>query len=205
MVSLAASAKNWVKITIAIVILLAVIPISSVYRIHIVLNGLTKKNYQNPLHANDIYYKNYHENFEIIKQLNCPLFVFYIPLLNAKLLLKQEDNSFPVSAVFLTRAEIQDSNERHLFVSNPGKPAGHIIPEKEWPYNHQLSFLYNPITKEVNREWVDYLVEHFGRIAIYLNLGDIHEFKPVLEYAEERGFEINEISRLSWIKLVCDF
>ena len=201
LISITVVSGKWIKLGLSIVILFAVIPMSSVYRIHIILNELTKRNYKNPLHAHDIYYKNYHENSELIKQLDCPLFVSSIPLLNARLLLEQEENKYPVSEIFLTDAAIQNPQPNHLLVMNPGKPCFFILPEKDWPKNHQFSFLYNPITKEVNEEWLDYLINRFGKIAVYVNLGDYQQFKPVLEYAKENDFVVREISRLSWLKL----
>jgi len=109
-----------------------------------------------------------HEKYRSrVRRLSCPLFVDKLPVLNARLLLDLEESPFPIAP--LTREEnlYFESHTVQFLWYKVGSAAGYLDDASIWKGNPAESYLFDQETGRLRREFLEALLNHYGKIQIY--------------------------------------
>lgn len=141
-------------------------------------------------------------NKRIAKSLNCPIFVDRLPVVNARLLLELMDYPYPIAPLVRENDLQWDGHTVQFGAYSIGQPRGYINPASLWKDNPYYSFLYDPYTQTFKGEFLDSLVNYYGRIALYYPLWREKALAPVINDITARGYSQKNISISREIRII---
>lgn len=141
----------------------------------------------------------------LMKREAAPLFVDRLPVLNARLLLDLDVKSFPFP---ISQFEYQndlywDGHTVQFFMFKPLKVMGQLNPGAPWRSLPHLSYLVNLKQREIETEYFTGLLNHYGKIIIYINIYREHRLELLLDWARENGVKVQwRIEHDGWVMIV---
>jgi hypothetical protein len=128
--------------------------------------------------------------------------VDHLPVVNARLLLELMDYPYPIAPLMRENDLQWDGHTVQFGANSIGPPRGYINPASLWKDNPYYSFLYDPYTRTFKGEFLDSLVNYYGRIALYYPLWRERDLAPVMTEITARGYSQKNISISREIRII---
>jgi len=135
------------------------------------------------------------KNGLLIEALSCPIFVDRVSVLNARLLFDLMDRPYPIAP--LTRQfDLTYGGHTIQFLWYRVRPPVGCLPQSEiWEGRPPDHFLFDPGEGSVRDDFIDTMMNRYGKIALYFPYWRREELKPLIEYIREEGYGILKLNR----------
>lgn len=128
-------------------------------------------------------------NKAVMQKLDCPIYVFHLPVLVARLHWDLLDYPYPIVPM-LREQEIQwePHGVQMAGAKRIKSPRGYVNDPAQWTRNPFYSFLYDPFTKLLRPGALDTALSHYGKIALYFPAWDERHVAPLLKHIQKEKY-----------------